>query len=643
MSLDSITETIAHFVGTFELTIEQGRLRDQYEEFTALRRKVELEDLSDPTRIEVKATLKADPGDYAPIPFKFNTPPAELPPPPPANGPNHETNIFLDPPEGPAEAVREAALGPSEAPPLMLFQFQNELIGSAVTYTLQTLFLRDNDVVGEGEFRDVETLISAGQDMLETALTFHAVAAPSFALADYASLELLSEIAEQIVNPMNSEIEGVTVHQFHGEDAVGVIINGEKLEEALEWDDLLPAYHQPDEEAETPDMLPVEWDRSDDEEFADGHMVIAGGNLAVNEVAATIAWIDAPYIAVGGKAMDLTVISQVAVISDWDQIEQGGSSGTKVVQSASVGVEAKAAYWLKQAEGAEGQPAFASVDWISGDLVVANFIKQEIDATDIDHIQAEISASTTLYAMGDNQMINVTEIVQLGSYYDVIMIGGNMISVDMLFQTNVLVDDDIVSGGSISAQGDENLVMNEASVSKTGEDSHKVLHQDMANAMALGEADMDALEDALLNDPMFAGMEQIRALKIEGDLLQVNIMEQVTMLLDQDDVHVSGPKAAETEIIAGSNALLNAANVAKAGIDSVVMAAEETYSDLLLHQASLYDVPDQEGVSDLTNDAIAVLMEEANSELVKIHETVSKQTAPTEMAGADDGLQTMLA
>jgi hypothetical protein len=643
MSLDSITETIAHFVGTFELTIEQGRLRDQYEEFTALRRKVELEDLSDPTRIEVKATLKADPGNYAPIPFKFNTPPAELPPPPPANGPNYETNIFLYPPEGPSEAVREAALGPSEAPPLMLFQFQNELIGSAVTYTFQTLFLRDNDVVGEGEFRDVDALISAGQDMLEAALTFHAVAAPSFALADYASLELLSEIAEQIVNPMNSDIEGVTVHQFHGEDAVGVIINGEKVEEAPEWDDLLPAYHQPDEETETPDVLPVEWDRSDDEDFADGHMVIAGGNLAVNEVAATIAWIDAPYIAVGGKAMDLTVISQVAVISDWDHIEQGGSSGTKVVQSASFGVEAKAAYWLNQAEGAEGQPAFASVDWISGDLVVANFIKQEIDATDIDHIQAEISASTTLYAMGDNQMVNVTEIVQLGSYYDVIMIGGNMISVDMLFQTNVLVDDDIVSGGSISAQGDENLVMNEASVSKTGEDSHKVLHQDMANAMALGESDMDALEDALLNDPMFAGMEQIRALKIEGDLMQVNIMEQVTMLLDQDDVHVSGPKAAETEIIAGSNALLNAANVAKAGIDSVVMAAEETYSDLLLHQASLYDVPDQDDISELTNDAIAVLMEEANSELAKIHETVAKQTAPTEMAGADDGLQTMLA
>ncbi len=643
MSLDSITETIAHFVGTFELTIEQGRLRDQYEEFTALRRKVELEDLSDPTRIEVKATLKADPGNYAPIPFTFNTPPAELPPPPPANGPNYETNIFLDPTEGPSEAVREAVLGPSEAPPLMLFQFQNELIGSAVTYTFQALFLRDNDVVGEGEFRDADALISAGQDMLEAALTFHAVAAPSFALADYASLELLSEIAEQIVNPMSPDIEGVTVHQFHGEDAFGVIINGEKVEEALEWDDLLPAHHRPDEETDTPDMLPAEWDRSDDEDFADGHMVIAGGNLAVNEVAATIAWIDAPYIAVGGKAMDLTVISQVAVISDWDQIEQGGSSGTKVVQSASVDVEAKAAYWLNQTEGAEGQPAFASVDWISGDLVVANFIKQEIDATDIDHIQAEISASTTLYAMGDNQMVNVTEIVQLGSYYDVIMIGGNMISVDMLFQTNVLVDDDIVSGGSISAQGDENLVMNEASVSKTGEDSHKELHQDMANAMALGEADMDALEDALLNDPMFAGMEQIRALKIEGDLLQVNIMEQVTMLLDQDDVHVSGPKAAETEIIAGSNALLNAANVAKAGVDSVVMAAEETYSDLLLHQASLYDVPDQDDISELTNDAIAVLMEEANSELAKIHETVAKQTAPTEMAGADDGLQTMLA
>lgn len=91
MSLDSITEQIAHFIGTFQITIEQARLRDQYEEFTALKRKAELDELEDPTRIEIKANLKMDPGEYDPLPYKFFTPQEHLASAPASPGPLNES------------------------------------------------------------------------------------------------------------------------------------------------------------------------------------------------------------------------------------------------------------------------------------------------------------------------------------------------------------------------------------------------------------------------------------------------------------------------------------------------------------------------------------------------------------------------
>ncbi|NVO57193.1 type I secretion protein [Rhodobacteraceae bacterium B1Z28] len=646
MALDSITETIAHFVGTFEITMEQARLRDQYEEFTALKRKAELEDIEGPTTIRIKADLELAPGDYKPLPYKFSPEQPDLPFPPAPSGPISETVIYLDGVPVSERFIPDSAIGgPSASAELIILRPDTEPLGSAVTYTLQTLFMRDNDTVGEGDFRDTEALMATGEEMLDMALSLHAVAAPSFSLAEYKSIDAVEALAEQMLNPMNSDVEGVTVHQFHGEDALGVIVNGEHMSEAPVWNDLLPTYHQPEEETENElsNLLPAEWDQSDDPEFDAGHTVVAGGNLAINAVSATVAWVDAPFIAVGGQSISLTMISQVALVSDWDQGQAGTGSGTNIVQSSQIEVEANAAPWLVESTGEPGQPSFLTVDWVHGDLVVANFIKQVIDATDIDHIQTEISAASTLYAMGDNEMFNVTDIIQLGSFYDLIMIGGNMVSVDMLFQTIALMDDDIVTGGmsGTMAGEDENLVMNQASVNTIGEDFHEELQQNISSAMAMQEMDMAALEEALLNDPMFAGMEQMRVLKIDGDLLQVNIIEQVTMMLDQDDIFLSGPNAAQTQVIAGSNAMLNAASITKLGVDSTVMAGGGSYSDLLLHQASLIEMQESEDIAELTNEAIAILMEEAAGG--QMGAPSGPQLSPAEQLNADDGLQTMLA
>ncbi|WP_170560923.1 type I secretion protein [Ruegeria atlantica] len=648
MSLDSITETIAHFVGTFELTIEQVRLREQYEEFTALRRKNDLDELEDPITIKVKADLKLDPGQYEPLPYKLLPPPPDLPLPPIPDGPLETSEMFSGQAFGPASYIPDAQFGEAQTAILILDpQVPPLIIGSAVTYNFQTIVMSDNDVVGHGDFRDVEIQIAQGQQMLDVALSMHAIATPSLNIEDYKSLEYLESLADQMQSPMISQIEGVTIHQFHGEDALGVIVNGEVVEEIPDWNDLLPAHHQTEDEDEeendAPDMMPAEWDRSDDDEFGEGHTVIAGGNLAVNQVAITVAWVDAPVIAVGGKSVNLTVVSQVAVVSDIDQGGPGVQSDTNVVQASYIGTESSEEWWQDDSVAEPGADPIVSVTWIQGDLWVTNFIKQVIDATDIDKISTEISASTSLFTLGDNVLSNVTNIVQLGNFYDLIMIGGNMVSVDMLHQTIALLDDDVYGNGNTPEEGDDNLVMNQASLTTTGEDTVEELDMAHAEAMPLQQIDREAFEDALTSNPDYAGMELIRVLKIEGDLVQINSVEQVTLLQDQDDLSVDGAAAVDAVVNGAGNALLNAANVTKVGVDSTVMAAGGEYSELLLHQAELLDIPEVPDASELANEAIAILMEETAAAGENAIAQAQSDLTPSEIASTDDAMQSMLA
>ncbi len=660
MSLDSITETIAHFIGTFELTVEQARLRDQYDEFTAYRKKAELDQLDDPTTIKISAKLEPDPVKIELTPYRFQEPQKLPDAPPPPGDVSYGTTIQLGTPTAPETVIPQVDFFGNDSASANAGQVtyvehtpegSSELLGSVVTYTMQYLFLSDNDTLGQGDFRDTDVLIAEAEQSLDVALSLHAMSAPSLSVSDYLSVDKVEALAQEMLQPLSAEVEGVTIHQFHGADAIGVIVNGEYVDEMPVWNDLLPAYHKPeetsDEDDQAPTPYPDEWEQGPEPVIEDGHTVITGGNLLINEINVTVGWVDAPYIALGGQSINLTMFSQVAVVSDMDEGSHGCGSGTNVVQAAQIDMQSNPATWIADAQSDGEQPSFISVDWIQGDLVVANFIKQVIDATDIDHINTEVSASSSYFAMGDNQLTNLDNIMQLGSYYDLIMIGGDMISLDMLFQTIVLMDDDVVEGGmpGPGGAGDENLVMNHATLNSQGQDTHKDMDKAMADVLALPETNQDALEEALLNDPLFAGLEQMRVLKVDGSLLQVNIFEQVSMLADQDDVELTGAAAGDTDVIAGSNAILNSASINKLGIDSVVMANSETYSDLLLHQASLIDTPEDDNGDDLVNEAVAFLMDDPtdSNSLPGSQGPDDQEAVGDKTLVESDGMQSMLA
>jgi hypothetical protein len=150
----------------------------------------------------------------------------------------------------------------------------------------------------------------------------------------------------------------------------------------------------------------------------------------------------------------------------------------------------------------------------------------------------------------------------------------------------------------------------------------------MADILASPSDDLDALREKLLNDPALAGLEQARVLKISGDLILSNTIKQTILASDRDDIRVDGAAPPGLDIVAGQNAMLNAAAISLWGVDSKVMSANEGYSDLLIHQARLVDEPGADTPDDaLVTEAVAFLMDDIDA-------TVAGKTA--DVAGKAD-------
>jgi hypothetical protein len=403
---------------------------------------------------------------------------------------------------------------------------------------------------------------------------------------------------------------------------------------------------------------------------------MAGGNLLVNEAQISLSFVDAPVIAVGGTWIDLDIVSQVALVSNRDEgISVRDEGATAVYQIVEIEHVAKEANWtVPGSQGADAPPARISIEIVDGDLLVSNHVDQIIELLDNDAFGMAITAANAAYILGANIVVNATSLVTAGFGYDLILIGGNFISIDSIHQSLVLLDDDRVEAGPFaeapvaaafdtesvlaiegsaeasagmpdgiatraetkdeveeepaSDQAPDNLAVNKALLKTVGLDTAAEMTAGMADILASPTDDLETLREKLLNDPALAGLELARVLKINGDLILSNTIKQTILASDRDDIRVDGAVTPGLDIVAGQNAMLNAAAISLWGVDSKVMTANEGYSDLLIHQARLVDEPGADTPDNgLVSEAVAFLMDDIDA-------TVAGKTA--DVAGKAD-------
>ncbi len=679
MMLDKVTEMVAHMIGIFHTEMEAQRMRDIYDAFKAL--KAENPEGEPIAAVAVSIKVPYELGGFTPgLDHEAPLPTASALDP---IAPHYWTtaqpisffNRFL-PSEESVSASPGHAFGGGIAVPVPTL----EPPGSVAVITVQMAFLSDDDWVMLG---DGTTIFTDPDAFLNDLLVYQDIAASMTAPMGADPLMPGPDARDDAVTLharisafVGGAVAGSTEHVAHGAEADGIHQNGHAATELPMLDDVMPAYLKAkagqDESETSEEDAGHEWPDAFEglgdidapmpyrPDVEAGHLVIAGGNTMINQVTISSAWLDAPVIAVMGDVAQLNVIAQVNVLVQHASGGIGAVAPSASINSAEIArtstlpqPDPEAGPEQDEADGPSTLPSNWVVTRIDGDLISVNHVSQFSFQTDHDRAEVAFTGTSTFIGLGDNTIVNVTDLAELGFGYDLIIVGGAMISVNWIQQINVLIDNDAITYSGVfpvGVQVGDNLLFNGAQIGANGIDHYEEMTSNFAGASDSLAGGANTIGSDVAHDPLFEGVDLLRVLYIDGDLTTVNWLEQTNVMGDSDQVHMAlddllAATGASVDVITGSNALINLASINQYGTDSTVMVGGDVYDDALLYQAELIDTdadPLGVGMPALAPAAVAFLADDMLEPEGAQIDTPILPTAP-EGHASPDMMQTMLA
>lgn len=613
MQIDMTTQEIWHFIGSLHQITEVAKARAKYDAFKAHEKQYAEGDLAF-QNTPFKAPYKM--GDFQPgvrIDAASDTGAA---PPVLAGGPLYPVippygEMPLAQPLPPIDPAAPYAPGRGADG----FNIVLPPPASVALIFAQVNVLSDQDIEIQHDFGVPFAPFSAFDAPL-TALLDSAHALDRLGDYDHPSdVAAIKTIGWQIAEDITGVTAGDHGAVFHGADAGGMHVNGVVADAMPVLADHLPDVPEP---VSVPPGSDWETQVTAEASADAAHIAITGGNTLSNEVVLTVSWLDAPVMLVQGDSLQISVISQINVMSEYLDSSTGGAAPSDMINAALHGITASALAEVA-AEGVGLVPTSWVITTLHADLIAVNWMTQQNFVIDHDVLSLVWSGASSFLRLGDNSLVNIADILELGQGYDLIVIGGDMINVSMIRQMNVLLDEDWVAteGGSATVSAGGNLLWNGAQITGTGQDHMMAMdqaHADLADAVMTGSTGAIPMT---LTDPAFEGIGTLNVLYITGDYTTLNVIDQTNILGDADQVAALATEAtsaggAEVSVISGSNALINLATIDTVGIDSEIHLGGEIYSDALIYQASFIEVDDcdpysAQGPAALTSEAVLFL------------------------------------
>jgi hypothetical protein len=673
MYLDKVSEAIAHFIGLFQIETEQARLRDDYLEFKALQ----------------AAQQADQPEDHAPLafqsPYDFDDPDPGLhyvPVGPDLETLTSPTDVTYTPLGFPINGgfypVTYPGYAPLIYPPyhsgMPVFELQPP--GSVAVHIAQINNLSDNDFVNVGavpvEFHSIGMPNLALEALLhEAALSLPVPPASFGSEADIgsfisdtaAALNVLpAEIASaaQGAGPADAPLaaplaaDGIStetiVSLIDNPLADATYVDGLPATEAPKLDDMLPeASPLVKQASETaPDPAPGgNHSINGSGSTAIGETVLGqgsyagdtavhvntGSNALVNSATVINDALAGAVFAAAGSHYSLDAIIQTNAWSDSDAIGASLNGWGSVQQAATAAFNIAGMSRIDSAgdTGSAGHaytgfPKAWAVTEIKGNFVSLNWVQQTNFVIDNDTVVVSSSHGvTTEVGTGGNQAINDLSIADLGKYYDLILIGGNYYDANIITQTNVLLDNDVVGSlagfqtsghGSVSTGG--NLLWNDAGIVSVGHGGTDALPDGFTKALHDFAGGDHSLPSDVLNDDAFQGLAGLKVLYISGSVYDLQYIQQTNVLGDADQVVLAMNAAhpnigGDWSITTGSNALVNSARIVDVDPAAKTYAGGGHYSDELLVQTDIIrtdHLMEQANGDHLVNEAVAFLSDD---------------------------------
>lgn len=644
MHTEKTSEIIAHFIGHFDAIIDEVRMRIGYTQGEVATEAAEpLADLQalDPDFASQLLLKDFGPGvAYKGGPFELEGQIGTEPP----TGPSFQ-EILDDPSDIASAGTRFPHFGWGASVPI-----EEELEvytgpGSTISHMSQFNLLQDDDYLNMTGEEHAKLDTSFVVERLAEYATKAAVFTPFAALDRTDVYGDLVKIADDIHAFKEGLVSDETTalgtdadvdFVLAGNRIDGTYVDGELIDEAPVLEDLLPDRGI----AKPPEDIDEESTETSIEQTAGPQNILdvgAGANVVANIAAVTNTGVIAPTMSVMGDYHQVDMITQAYIYSDndtnglapsaqWGDCDSAQQSSTVAMNIALFERHTYGDPGSEPETPAEGEPTFPS-DWrvsvIEGDVCFVQWIEQYNFITDNDQMIVTTTGSETSVLLGGNVALNITAYLGISMQYDLVIVGGDMLDMNIISQLAVLYDNDWIIGADgcpdgIVTQTGNNLLWNQASIQNVGDDDRFETMPDYMNQTVQGiqDGNPDMPQD-LATDVNFSGYEWLNVLYITGNLYDVTYIKQVSVLGDADHVTqvaaelLANNEDAQVTIDTGSNAVVNIAEIIDYdSFGDTTYIAGHVYSDAILIQGGIIeDDPTQPQPvnNQLANEVIAFL------------------------------------
>ncbi|WP_454702007.1 hypothetical protein [Agrobacterium burrii] len=635
MHIDKISDMIAHFIGMFDTVIEEARLRSNYSEGPAH---------SDPDRLPDDEAARLLDKNYD-VPLEDYDPGVKY-----RSGyydfdymrPHFARAVEYDMQQL-ANAIPVDISGAHFRFPGRLSFDERELVvhtgpGSVAGHLTQVNILQDDDYLnmtdGPNVARDTTFVTERTVEFYNEAAVFTPFS--TFQRTDsYDPLQALAKSAHDYIDhARDNDVTslGTGADQdfvLAGNDINGLYINGAVAYDKPALDDFMP-----DRGIAKPAEAPEKSDVSLHEDSPAGNSldIAAGANVVANIATLVNTGVMTSVTAVMGDYHQIDAITQAYIYSDRDDIssifthseDQAATAAYNIAsfqRSVYPGAEHSAADSHESGE----TPIFPTawrVSVLEGDVSFVHWIEQYQFISDNDTMTVTTSGASVSVLTGGNAALNIANFLGIGMQYDLIIVGGNVLDMNIISQIAVLYDNDWARAnpdapGGATIQSGNNLLWNDATIHNVGSNDRFEAMPDYMHQTVNGINERDPnMPDALAHDANFAGYQGLNVLYITGNLYDVSIIKQVSVLGDSDDVTQAAAKVLENNqnatihIDTGSNAVINLAQIIDYdSFGSTTYVAGGVYSDAILIQGGIIEndtlQPTQHG--QLANEVIAFL------------------------------------
>ncbi|HEV2560174.1 MAG TPA: hypothetical protein VGU45_16245 [Microvirga sp.] len=346
-----------------------------------------------------------------------------------------------------------------------------------------------------------------------------------------------------------------------------------------------------------------------------------GGNTATHLAVLGDANEAVGTLVVMGDYYETNAIIQANLLADRDQVLPSGNAGEATGKTgdngtyniASFGHEA---YDLPRLDGVSSKGLCVDVTLVEGDVVDVKALIQRNWISDNDEAYRTGLEDHSTVLLGGNAQTSAARLLDFGQY-DVIIVLGDYHSFNLITQTNIVVDDDIVGsvdpfgvGGGVAgddAQSGRNHLVNDAAIEKRGEQAFQDVNDSLSDLIArLTAEEVPALEEW----SGFAGAAtgRLDVLVVKGNYYDINVIHQTNIIVDAD-VAVQGLAAGgQASLNAGANGANNSATIVDVAAVFDQYLGGERYTDSVLIQAEYVDASQtlmQADTMALVNEAVA--------------------------------------